>query len=55
MSNENKNSKSITNFSTKELVEELQKRESVETSFAMPYEDVSVSVNGPAIILVITD
>lgn len=55
MSNENKNSKSITNFSTKELVEELQKREGVETFFAMPYEDISISVNGPAILLAIID
>lgn len=55
MGNENTNSKSIMNFSTKELVEELQKREGVETSFAMPYEDVSVSVNGPAILLVVID
>lgn len=55
MSNKNTNSKSITNFSTKELVEELQKREGVETSFAMPYENISVSANGPAIIFVITD
>lgn len=55
MSNENISPKSITSFSTKELVEELQKREGVETSFAKPYEDVSVSVNGPAILLVVTD
>lgn len=55
MNNENKKSKLITNFSTKELVEELQKREGVETSFAMLYEDISVSVNGPAILLVVTD
>lgn len=47
--------KSLTSFSTKELVEELQKREGVDTSFAKPYEDVSVSVNGPAILLVVTD
>lgn len=55
MNNENKNSKSITNFSTKELVEELQKREGVETFFAIPYEDISVSVNGPAVLLVVID
>lgn len=55
MSSENTNSRSITNFSTKELVEELQKREGVETFFAKPYEDVPVSVNGPAILLVVID
>lgn len=55
MSNENKNSKSLIDFSTKELVNELQKRQGVETSSAMPYEDISVSVNGPATILVVID
>lgn len=37
------------------LVEELKKREGVETTIAEPYEDVNVSVNGPAIILKVFD
>ena len=41
--------------STKDLVEELQKREGVETTIAEPYQDKAVSVNGPAIVLVVTD
>lgn len=40
---------------TKYLVEELRRREGVETKIAEPYEDVTVSVNGPAIVLVVTD
>lgn len=55
MSNENKNSELIMSFSTKDLVEELQKREGVETSYIMPYENISVDINGPAILLVVID
>lgn len=40
---------------TKELVDELKIREGVEMTIAEPYEDVTVSANGPAIVLVITD
>lgn len=40
---------------TKDLVEELQKREGVETTTVEPYQDKTVSVNGPAIVLVVTD
>lgn len=43
------------NYSTKELVEELKKREGVEMKIAEPYQDLEISVNGPAIVLVITD
>lgn len=42
-------------FSTKELVEELSKREGVDTRMVEPYEDVTEKVNGPAIILVVID
>jgi len=42
-------------YKTCELVEELKKREGVETHVAEPYEDVSVQANGPAIVLVIID
>ena len=41
--------------STKELVEELKKREGVIIEYAEPYQDKKISVNGPAVILVIID
>lgn len=43
------------NYKTCELVEELKMREGVETHVAEPYEDVSVRVNGPAIVFVVID
>lgn len=42
-------------FPTCDLVNELQKREGVETTIAEPYQDAEVKVNGPAIVLVVTD
>lgn len=42
-------------FSTKMLVEELERREGVSKTTAEPYEDKSVEVSGPAIVLVVTD
>ena len=45
----------LRDYKTCELVEELKTREGVETHVAEPYEDVSVQVNGPAIVLVIID
>lgn len=43
------------NISTKELVEELIQRDGVEETIAEPYQDVVVTVSGPARVLVITD
>lgn len=40
---------------TCKLVWELEKREGVETHIAGPYQDVTVTQNGPATILVVTD
>ena len=40
---------------TCDLVDELRKREGVETHIAEPYQDVTVSVNGPAVVLVVID
>lgn len=37
------------------LVEELKTREGVETMMAEPCEDITVTANGPAIILKIID
>ncbi len=45
----------IKDFKTCELVEELKKREGVEAHWAEPYKDLTVDVNGPAIVLVVTD
>ncbi|WP_150112270.1 BC1881 family protein [Clostridium hydrogeniformans] len=46
---------SIKKFSTKELVEELSKREGVETIIAEPYENKELKMNGPAIIIKVID
>lgn len=46
---------SLDNASTKDLVEELRRREGVEATIAEPYEDAEIKVNGPAIVLVVTD
>ena len=45
----------LSEFKTCELVDELKKREGVETHIAEPYQDVTVSVNGPAMVLVVID
>ena len=45
----------LSRFTTKELVEELSRREGIEKTIAEPYKDVQVKVNGPAIILVVID
>ena len=45
----------MSEFTTAELVEELKRRQGVDTQIAEPYEDITVSVNGPAIVLIVTD
>lgn len=45
----------IERYSTKELVEELKRREGVKVDYAEPYQDKKISVNGPAVILVVID
>lgn len=42
-------------IATCDLVNELRTREGVEETIAEPYQDISVSVNGPAIVLVVID
>lgn len=42
-------------YSTQELVNELKKRKGVETEYTEPHQDKTITVNGPAIILVVTD
>lgn len=45
----------LTEAKTCELVEELKTREGVEMHIAEPYEDLTVHVNGPAIVFVVID
>ena len=45
----------LSEFKTCDLVDELRKREGVETHIAEPYQDVTVSVNDPAVVLVVID
>ena len=45
----------LNSYSTKELLEELKKREGVHTEYAEPHQDKKISVSGPAEILVIID
>lgn len=45
----------LSEFKTCDLVDEIRKREGVETHIAEPYQDVTVSVNGPAVVLVVID
>lgn len=42
-------------YSTHDLVDELEKREGVLTEYAGPHQDKKISVNGPAKILVVID
>ena len=45
----------LKDINTCELVEELKKREGVEVKIAEPHKDMSVSVNGHAVVLVVVD
>ena len=45
----------LSDIKTCDLVAELSRREGVETHTAEPYQDVAVSVNGPAVVLVVID
>lgn len=42
-------------LSTKELVEELKRREGVTSNIAETYEEKIVRIDGPAVVLVIID
>lgn len=41
--------------STKELVDMLKQRDGVEVEYAEPHQDKEISINGPAIILIVKD
>jgi hypothetical protein len=45
----------LENVPTANLITELRKREGVETTVVETYQDAAVSVNGPALVLVVTD
>ncbi len=40
---------------TKELVEELKRRDGVQVEYAEPYIDKTFTINGPACILILID
>lgn len=45
----------LENVPTANLITELRKREGVEMTVVKPYQDAAVNVNGPALVLVVTD
>jgi hypothetical protein len=51
----NEGMKSLKDFTTKELVEELTKREGVDKTTAAPYEEKIIEVSGPAVVLTVID
>ena len=46
---------SLTEISTKDLVEELKKRDGVEAIIVEPYRDDELVASGPSVVLVVTD
>lgn len=47
--------KDLKNILTKELVEELEKREGVEIKRVDPYQDEVINVNGPCVVITVVD
>lgn len=47
--------KTLSEFKTCELVNELKMREGVTAHWAEPHSDKEVKVSGPALVLIITD
>lgn len=45
----------LEDIKTCELVEELKKREGVETHWAEPFKEFELKINGPAAVFVVTD
>lgn len=45
----------ISDFSTKELVDELEKREGVESMFSEPHESKDIHIDGFATVLIVID
>lgn len=42
-------------YTTKELVEEMKRRDGVLAEYAEPHQDKKISISGPAVILIIVD
>lgn len=53
--NSTERSEKLKSFETRELVEELRKREGVAFEVAEPYEKKKVDIEGPAIMLIVID
>ena len=49
------NSADLKQFSTKELVQELQMRDGVDCTIVEPYQDREIRMIGPAVVLVVID
>ena len=47
--------KSMNDISTANLVKELETREGVELIIAEPYDNKTITVEGPAVVLVVKD
>lgn len=45
----------VENIKTRDLVEELKKRDRVQIEYAEPHRDKTITVDGPACILVVVD
>lgn len=45
----------LKSIKTCELVEELKSREGVEIKYAEPYQKIDISIDGPAVILIVID
>lgn len=55
MSKEDKIIIKLSKISTRDIVNELLKREGVESKIIEPYADDSISANGPAILINVID
>jgi hypothetical protein len=47
--------KGLTEIETCDLVEELKQREAIEFEVIPPYENKSIKVNGPKIVIIVED
>lgn len=45
----------LKNITTKQLIDELKKREGIEVNTVDPYQDEIINVNGPCIIITVID
>lgn len=45
----------LKDFTTKELVEELEGREGVRKTTVAPYEEKTIEINGPTVVLTVID